>query len=35
MAKILIKGMIDIHSNERDYRKANYRIKNEDLKMYR
>ena len=39
MAKILIaglgKGMIDIHSNERDYRKANYRIKNEDLKTYK
>lgn len=27
--------MIDIHSNERDYRKANYRIKNEDLKTYK
>ena len=39
MAKILIaglgKGMIDIHSNEREYRKANYRIKNEDLKTYK
>lgn len=39
MAKILIaglgKGMIDRNSKERDYRKADYRIKNEDLKTYK
>ncbi len=38
MKRVLIaglgKGMIDRDSNERDYRKANYRIQNEDSETY-